>query len=114
MPQKKPVQNPHLAAQDGVRSDLLKAIRDGKRILEQLIQRFVNSNEIKVSKNAGGNGNKSVCLRNNLTVQSKILVLVPSFFQNLSTFSFLSFSLFHKNACKELTTAIDVFSSDKL
>ena len=34
MPQKKPVQNPHLAAQDGVRSDLLKAIRDGKYILE--------------------------------------------------------------------------------
>jgi len=29
MPKKKPVQNPHLAAQDGVRSDLLKAIRDG-------------------------------------------------------------------------------------
>ena len=32
MPQKKPMQNPHLAAQDGVRSDLLKAIRDGKCI----------------------------------------------------------------------------------
>lgn len=29
MPQKKPSQPPHFAAQDGVRSDLLKAIRDG-------------------------------------------------------------------------------------
>ena len=33
MPQKKPMQPPHFAAQDGVRSDLLKAIRDGKCII---------------------------------------------------------------------------------
>jgi hypothetical protein len=29
LPQKKPMQPPHVSAQDGVRSDLLKAIRDG-------------------------------------------------------------------------------------
>ena len=31
LPQKKPMQPPHVSAQDGVRSDLLKAIRDGKK-----------------------------------------------------------------------------------
>ena len=31
LPQKKPMQPPQVSAQDGVRSDLLKAIRDGKK-----------------------------------------------------------------------------------
>ena len=33
LPKKKQMQPPHVSAQDGVRSDLLKAIRDGKNII---------------------------------------------------------------------------------
>ena len=35
LPKKKQMQPPHVSAQDGVRSDLLKAIRDGKNIIFQ-------------------------------------------------------------------------------
>jgi len=33
LPKKKQMQPPHVSAQDGVRSDLLKAIRDGKNLV---------------------------------------------------------------------------------
>ena len=61
MPKKKPMQTP----QDGVRSDLLKAIRDGKSAFEALQKQNKTMNELNVFFSISGIALKKVEQREN-------------------------------------------------